>query len=104
VLDALGASVLRETSPAVRQVAVDAVVRRWHGGTARGEVRALPQDAFGSLQFVEDLLQKRFVSDAAFARALAPLGERRLVNLIVLMGHSNIRCAQQALAGSACVL
>jgi hypothetical protein len=53
---------------------------------------------------VEDLLQKRFVSDAAFARALAALGERRLVNLIVLMGHSNIRCAQQALAGSACVL
>ena len=104
VLKALDAGVLRETSPAVRQVAVDAVVRGWHGGSVSGEGRALPQDAFGSIGFVEELMQKRFVSDARFARALAALGERRLVNLIVLMGHSNIRCAQQALAGSACVL
>ena len=36
--------------------------------------------------------------------ALDALGERGLVNLMVLMGHSNIRCAQQALAGAACVL
>jgi hypothetical protein len=31
-------------------------------------------------------------------------GERRLVNLLILMGYSNIRCAQSALAGSACAL
>jgi 4-carboxymuconolactone decarboxylase len=104
VLQALGDSVLGETSQSVRRVAVDAVVRRWHGGSAPDDGRALPQDAVGSLQLVEELLQKRFVSDAAYARAHAALGERRLVNLLVLMGHSNIRCAQQALAGSACVL
>ena len=51
-----------------------------------------------------ELLETRFVSDATFAAALDALGERGLVNLMVLMGHSNIRCAQQALAGSACTL
>jgi hypothetical protein len=44
------------------------------------------------------------VSDATFAAARAELGERGLVNLMVLMGHSNIRCAQQALAGADCAL
>jgi hypothetical protein len=39
-----------------------------------------------------------------FARARDDLGERGLVNLIVLMGYSNILCAQQALAGAACKL
>ena len=55
-------------------------------------------------RFATELLDTRFVSDATFAAALDALGERGLVNLMVLMGHSNIRCAQQALAGSACVL
>jgi hypothetical protein len=41
---------------------------------------------------------------ATFAAALDALGERGLVNLMVLMGYLNIRCAQQALAGAACVL
>jgi 4-carboxymuconolactone decarboxylase len=105
VLDALGAGVLRETSPFVRQVAVDAVVRRWHGGApTNGEDQRLPRDAFASIGLITELLDQRFVSDAHFARAREALGEPGLVNLIVLMGHSNIRCAQQALAGSACVL
>jgi hypothetical protein len=51
-----------------------------------------------------ELLDTRFVSDVTFAAALEAFGERGLVNLMVLIGHSNIRCAQQALAGSACVL
>jgi hypothetical protein len=56
------------------------------------------------MQFTTELLRTRFVTDATFAAALDALGERGVVNLMVLMGHSNIRCAQQALAGSACVL
>ena len=104
MLDELGASVAGETSPALRQVAVDAVVRRWTGGSTPAGVQALPQDAFNSLGFVTDLLDKRFVRDQYFDRALAALGERGLVNLIVLLGHANMRCAQQALAGSSCVL
>ena len=55
-------------------------------------------------RFAAELLETRFVSDATFAAALDALGERGLVNLMVLMGHSNIRCAQQALAGAACKL
>jgi hypothetical protein len=54
--------------------------------------------------FATELLATRFVSDATFAAALDALGERGLVNLMVLMGHSNIRCAQHALAGAACTL
>jgi hypothetical protein len=44
------------------------------------------------------------MSNATFAAGLGAFGERRLVNLIVLMGHANVRCAQQALAGNDCVL
>ena len=55
-------------------------------------------------RFATELLETRFVSDETFAAALDALGERGVVNLMVLMGHSNIRCAQQALAGSACML
>ena len=104
VLDELGASVAAETSPALRQLAVDFVVRRWHGESAPAGAQALPQDAFASLGFVTDLLDQRFVRDQHFDRALAALGERGLVNLIVLLGHANMRCAQQALAGVSCVL
>jgi hypothetical protein len=44
------------------------------------------------------------VSDATFAAARDAFGERRLVNLIVLIGSSNLRCAKLALAGNACSL
>jgi hypothetical protein len=54
--------------------------------------------------FATELLDKRFVSDGTFAAARDALGERGLVNLMVFMGYSNIMCAQQALAGSACTL
>jgi 4-carboxymuconolactone decarboxylase len=105
VLDALGAEARRETSTAVQDVAADAVMRRWHGGARlNGELRQLPRDAFASLGFLTDLLDKRFVSDAHFALTLQALDERGVVNLIVLLGHANIRCAQQALAGSRCEL
>jgi 4-carboxymuconolactone decarboxylase len=74
-----------------------AVLQNWN------RTPEVPSDAM-SYRFATELLETRFVSDAAFAAALGELGERGLVNLIVLMGHSNIRCAQQALAGTVCVL
>ena len=55
-------------------------------------------------RFATELLDTRFVSDATFAATRDALGERGLVNLMVFMGYSNILCAQQALAGSACKL
>jgi len=55
-------------------------------------------------RFVAELLATRGVTDPTFAAALDAFGERRLVNLIVLIGYSNIRCAKLALAGAACVL
>jgi 4-carboxymuconolactone decarboxylase len=101
---ALGASVQRdaELPPDVRDVARSAVLLEWN----RLVDRAVPRTAGATAahRFTGELLRTRFVSDATFAAALDALGERGLVNLIVLMGHSNIRCAQQALAGSACAL
>jgi hypothetical protein len=96
---ALGASVDRdeELPRAARDAARSAVLRQWN---------RTPKEPRRDVAYAiaTELLETRFVSDAAFAAARAELGERGLVNLMVLMGHSNIRCAQQALAGADCVL
>jgi len=98
-IEALGASVERddELPREAREFARRRVLRQWNrtrlGGT----------DVVADV-FAAELLDTRFVSDAIFAAARDALGERGLVNLMVLMGHSNIRCAQQALAGADCVL
>ena len=55
-------------------------------------------------RFASELLATRAVTDPMFATALDSFGERRLVNLNVLIGYSNIRCAKLALAGLACAL
>ena len=104
---ALGASVERDDE-LPREAREDARARR---ACANG-IEAPPVTTGGGAaagrsparRFATELLATRFVSDATFAAALDALGERGLVNLMVLMGHSNIRCAQQALAGAACVL
>jgi 4-carboxymuconolactone decarboxylase len=99
-LDALGAAVTSTSElPAdVRTVVELAVVEQWvdgkHGPAPPG---------YAAYRFAVELLSTRFVSDATFARALDVHGERGLVNVMVLMGLSNIRCAQQALAGVDCV-
>jgi 4-carboxymuconolactone decarboxylase len=54
--------------------------------------------------FASELLATRGVSDETFAAARDAFGERRLVNLIVLIGASNLHCAKLALAGHACSL
>ena len=52
--------------------------------------------------FAAELLNTREVRDDTFAKAIAALGERKLVNLLVFMGYANVRCAQKALAGVEC--
>jgi 4-carboxymuconolactone decarboxylase len=99
---ALGASVDGELSAELRAVVRAAVLQQWQEGSVGAPRQARTPGA--AEQFASELLATRFVSDATFAAALDALGERGLVNLLVLMGHSNIRCAQQALAGSACTL
>jgi 4-carboxymuconolactone decarboxylase len=96
---ALGASVERdeELPREARDAARSAVLRQWN----RTAIDASDTIAY---RFATELLDTRFVSDATFAAARDAFGERGLVNLIVLMGYSNIRCAQQALAGSSCTL
>ena len=96
---ALGASVERdeELPRAARDAARSAVSRQWNR-TASDASDAI------AYRFATELLDTRFVSDGTFAAARDELGERGLVNLMVLMGYSNIQCAQQALAGSACEL
>jgi 4-carboxymuconolactone decarboxylase len=96
---ALAASVDRdEALPRdARDAARRAVLRQWNRAPLE------PRDDV-AYRFATELLDERFVSDETFAAALAPFGERGLVNLLVLLGHANIRCAQQALAGADCVL
>ena len=96
---ALGASLERdeELPPDARDAARRAVLRRWNRTHEEGA------DMLAHA-FATELLDTRFVSDKTFARARDVLGERGVVNLIVLMGYSNILCAQQALGGSACKL
>lgn len=96
---ALGASVQRddELSRLARDKARHAVLRQWNRTPVVGS--GVAADVFAT-----ELLDKRFVSDGTFAAARDALGERGLVNLMVFMGYSNILCAQQALAGSACTL
>jgi 4-carboxymuconolactone decarboxylase len=85
-----------------REEARRAVLRQWNG--AQNEVHGNSMSAAAVSQLALELLDTRFVADETFAAARDVLGERGLVNLMVLMGHSNIRCAQQALAGADCVL
>jgi 4-carboxymuconolactone decarboxylase len=96
---ALGAIVERdeELSSEARDFARRAVLRQWNRTPARGADNI-------AQQFATELLDTRFVSDPTFARARDAFRERRLVNLMVVMGYSNILCAQQALAGAACNL
>jgi 4-carboxymuconolactone decarboxylase len=100
---ALGASVDRDEELAldVRVAARAAVLRQWRSGP---EVRGQSIRAAFAERFAAELLDTRFVSDTTFAAARDALGERGLVNLTAFMGYSNILCAQQALAGSACKL
>ena len=110
-LDALGAQVRAASVSAesandrfVREMALEAVLRQWQSAGTEDGAHAMPKDAGTAAVFAAELLHSRFVADATFAAALDAFGERGLVNLMVLIGHANIVCAQQALAGARCVL
>ena len=64
----------------------------------------MSESAHIAFLFASELLSTRAVSDETFAAARDAFGERRLVNLIVLIGVSNLHCAKLALAGNACTL
>ena len=108
-LDALGAELARAamgdpgSERFIREVVTEAVSVQWGGDSGR-KAHAMPWAAGVAQNFAIELLRTRFVSDETFAAALDAFGERGVVNLMVLMGYSNIRCAQQALAGAVCVL
>jgi 4-carboxymuconolactone decarboxylase len=80
-----------------RTAVAHAVLEQWNR-TSRAN------DTSIAYRFASELLATRAVSDATFATARDAFGERRLVNLIVLIGSSNLRCAKLALAGNACSL
>ena len=96
---ALGAAVNQDAALPLeaRQAVVNAVKAQWN----RLPYTALVGPAH---RLAAELLVTREVTDATFDAALHALGERRLVNLLILLGYSNIRCAQSALAGAACAL
>jgi 4-carboxymuconolactone decarboxylase len=80
-----------------------AVLDQWQSGPP---VSGYPMSGAASVafRFASELLATRAVSDETFAAARDAFGERRLVNLIVLIGASNLHCAKLALAGNACTL
>jgi hypothetical protein len=98
--DRLG--VEQELPAIVRDAARNVVMRHWNDPPAEVVRGRVQRDVAAAEAFAVELLNTREVSDATFAKALVALGERRLVNLIVFMGYSNIRCAQLALAGETC--
>jgi len=79
-----------------------ATLEQWNG-SSRGP-GTMSVEAGLAERFASELLRKRAVSDATFAAARDAFGERRLVNLIVLIGVSNLHCAKLALAGYGCSL
>jgi 4-carboxymuconolactone decarboxylase len=80
-----------------RSAATRAMIRQWN---------RTPKDPHGdtAYAFATELLDSREVSDETFAAAFRQLGERRLVDLLVLLGHTNLHCARLALAGMSCAL
>jgi hypothetical protein len=86
-----------ELPPAAREAASRAVLRQWN---------RTPKDPHGGVAyaFATELFDTREVSDETFGAALQELGERRLVDLLVLLGHTNLHCARLALAGMSCAL
>lgn len=86
-----------DLSSAARAAVGHAVLEQWNR-TPRAS------DTSIAYRFASELLATRAVGDATFAAARDALGERRLVNVIVLIGASNLHCAKLALAGNACSL
>jgi 4-carboxymuconolactone decarboxylase len=97
-------SVERELPVVLRDLVRNLVMTHWNDPPVEVTRGRVSRELKTAEAFAVELLDTREVSDDTFAKAIAALGERRLVNLIVFMGYSNIRCAQRALAGAECSL
>jgi 4-carboxymuconolactone decarboxylase len=95
-------SVEQELPAVVRDAVRNLVMTHWNDPPAEAPRGRVSREIKAAEAFAAELLTTREVADDTFATTLKELGERRLVNLIVFMGYSNIRCAQQALAGARC--
>lgn len=95
-------SVEQELPAPMRDLARNLVMTHWNDPPVEAQRGRVQRDLKAAELFAVELLNTREVDDETFAKAVAALGERRLVNLIVFLGYSNIRCAQKALAGVEC--
>jgi len=87
----------------VRSAVSRAVLYQWN--RVQPNAAQLMSEAAGvASRFASELLATRGVSDEIFAAARDAFGERRLVNMIVLIGVSNLHCSKLALAGYGCRL
>jgi 4-carboxymuconolactone decarboxylase len=93
----------RDLQDDTRRVISRAVLYQWNR-LPRNEAATYSTIVGVADRFARELLATRGVSDETFAAARDAFGERRLVNLIVLIGVSNLHCAKLALAGNACTL
>lgn len=99
-LDALAVRIAREEElPAALRAALGRIVAEYWASPGRV---VAPRNATAVERFAVEILTTREVSDATFAAALQQLGERRLVNALVALGSTNIRCARAALGGRGC--
>jgi 4-carboxymuconolactone decarboxylase len=99
-MSAISAALSRdgELPPETRDAVSRAVLRQWNRTPKEPHGDAV---AYG---FATELFDTREVTDETFATAKQELGERRLVDVLVLMGHTNLHCARLALAGTSCAL
>ena len=95
-------SVEQELPAPLRDIARNLVMTHWNDPPTEVQKGRVQRDLKVAEAFASELLNTREVKDETFAKALAALGERKLVNLIVFMGYANVRCAQKALAGVEC--
>ena len=95
-------SVEQELPAVLRDLARNLVMTHWNDPPTEIERGRVSRELKVAEAFAVELLNTRGVTDETFMKALATLGERKLVNLIVFMGYANVRCAQKALAGVEC--
>jgi 4-carboxymuconolactone decarboxylase len=95
-------SVEQELPAVLRDIARNLVMTHWNDPPVEIQKGRVSRELRTAEAFAVELLNTREVKDDTFAKALASLGERKLVNLIVFMGYANVRCAQKALAGVEC--
>jgi 4-carboxymuconolactone decarboxylase len=105
-LETLGAAVNRDANLAepVRRAALTAVLHQWKPGGPVASAKWPDAASAAAWKLSNELLSQRQVGEATFFEAREQLGERGIVNLIILLGYGNITCAQATLSGDDCTL